>query len=148
MIKVLTIKQPWAWAIFCAGKNIENRSRNTNFRGRLYIHASKLNFELCGTSKGANDFDDALRSIGKVTGIKPPKSWRFDPSVVFQESAFASGAIIGHVDLVDVRSPQEKDDGWHMAGHYGWVFENQTLLKSPIYCRGQLGIWNYEGEIQ
>jgi hypothetical protein len=38
-VKALTIRQPWAWAIIYAGKNIENRSWNTKLRGTIAIHA-------------------------------------------------------------------------------------------------------------
>ena len=37
----LSVRQPWAWAIIHAGKDIENRSWATKFRGRVLIHASK-----------------------------------------------------------------------------------------------------------
>jgi hypothetical protein len=40
-VKALSIRQPWAWAILFAGKNIENRVWRTNFRGRILVHASK-----------------------------------------------------------------------------------------------------------
>ena len=36
----LSIRQPWAWAILHAGKDIENRSWQTDFRGPVCIHAS------------------------------------------------------------------------------------------------------------
>ena len=37
----LSIRQPWAWAILHAGKDIENRSWSTSFRGPVCIHAAK-----------------------------------------------------------------------------------------------------------
>lgn len=40
-MKVLTVRQPWAWAIIHAGKWIENRSQRTNYRGTVAIHVSK-----------------------------------------------------------------------------------------------------------
>ncbi|HTV55212.1 MAG TPA: ASCH domain-containing protein, partial [Terriglobia bacterium] len=39
-MKALSIRQPWAWLIVNGFKPIENRSWNTNFRGRILIHAS------------------------------------------------------------------------------------------------------------
>lgn len=36
---VLTVRQPWASAIFRAGKDVENRPRQTHYGGRLWIHA-------------------------------------------------------------------------------------------------------------
>lgn len=37
----LSIRQPWAWAILHAGKDIENRSWRTSRRGMIALHASK-----------------------------------------------------------------------------------------------------------
>ena len=37
----LSIKQPWAWLILHAGKDIENRTWRTRYRGPLLIHAGK-----------------------------------------------------------------------------------------------------------
>jgi len=51
-MKTLSVKQPWAY-LLCAGiKDIENRTWKTNYRGRVFIHASAkpdnihLNIEL------------------------------------------------------------------------------------------------------
>lgn len=40
-MKALSIRQPWAWLILNAGKDIENRDWPTPFRGRFLIHAGK-----------------------------------------------------------------------------------------------------------
>ena len=40
-MKALSIRQPWAWAIIHAGKDVENRPWGTRYRGPLLIHASK-----------------------------------------------------------------------------------------------------------
>lgn len=40
-MKVISIRQPWAWLIIHAGKDIENRDWCTNYRGPVAIHASK-----------------------------------------------------------------------------------------------------------
>jgi ASCH domain len=37
--RLLTIRQPWAWAIIYGGKDVENRSWLTKHRGPLLIHA-------------------------------------------------------------------------------------------------------------
>ena len=40
MIRGLTIRQPWAWAIVHGGKDVENRSRSLGpYRGLVAIHA-------------------------------------------------------------------------------------------------------------
>lgn len=38
--RVLSVRQPWAWAIASGRKRVENRSWNTPYRGTVYIHAS------------------------------------------------------------------------------------------------------------
>lgn len=40
-MKALSIRQPWAHRILHAGKDVENRSWPTRFRGHVLIHASK-----------------------------------------------------------------------------------------------------------
>jgi hypothetical protein len=40
-VKVLTVRQPWASAIFYSNKNIENRTWGTPYRGPVVIHAGK-----------------------------------------------------------------------------------------------------------
>ncbi|MGC4075454.1 MAG: ASCH domain-containing protein [Rubrivivax sp.] len=37
----LSIRQPWAWLILHAGKDVENRTWPTRYRGRVWIHAGK-----------------------------------------------------------------------------------------------------------
>jgi hypothetical protein len=39
-LRALSIRQPWASLILSGAKRIENRSRPTHFRGRVFIHAS------------------------------------------------------------------------------------------------------------
>jgi hypothetical protein len=118
-IKVLTLKEPWASAIFKFWKDVENRSRPTKYRGRLYVHTSQ-----------------------KVSQSEMDKTWYWIKSNVGFYTPFAPtfGAIIGYVDLVDciTNSPSK----WAMEGHYHWLMENPVLLDKPIPAKGQLGIWN------
>jgi hypothetical protein len=39
-MKALSIKQPWAQLIIMGAKDVENRNRRTNFRGRFAVHVS------------------------------------------------------------------------------------------------------------
>jgi len=38
-MKALSLSRPWAWAMF-HGKDIENRTWPTSYRGRIIIHAA------------------------------------------------------------------------------------------------------------
>jgi hypothetical protein len=111
-MKVLTIRQPWAWAIIFEGKDVENRSWNTLFRGNLAIHAAV-------TYKA-----DAWLPRGVVP--PPPEDLAF-------------GAIIGVVTLADVVTSSRSR--W-FAGEYGFVLRDPRPLARPIKCKGRLGLWN------
>lgn len=39
-MRIISVKQPWAWAIASGLKLVENRSWRTHYRGPLAIHAS------------------------------------------------------------------------------------------------------------
>lgn len=74
-MKALTIKQPWAFAIRCGLKTIENRSWPTAYRGPLAIHAGKSRSYLDDTQPedwhslipGLPDF--ALLDYGKIVAV-------------------------------------------------------------------------------
>lgn len=40
-MRVITIKDPWAYLIVIGEKNVENRTWKTNYRGKLLIHVSQ-----------------------------------------------------------------------------------------------------------
>jgi ASCH domain len=47
-VKILSIRQPWAYLIVHGSKSIENRSWPTKYRGELLVHASvKIDHEAC-----------------------------------------------------------------------------------------------------
>ena len=110
-MKALTIRQPWAWAIIHAGKDIENRSWNTRLRGAIAIHAGFA-------------FD---KQAELPRGVKPPN-----------EEEIICGAIIGVAEIVDV---VERHRSKWFSGPYGFVLANPRALPSPISCPGRLSLW-------
>lgn len=81
-MKALSIRQPWASAIINGGKDIENRSWKTKYRGRFLIHAS-------------------LKSDKNA----PKELWDYVPT-----DTPIMGGIIGSVELVDV--VESSDSKW------------------------------------
>lgn len=86
-MKTLSIRQPWAHAILHLGKDVENRSWATRYRGTLLIHAGvRRQPKLC----------DAL-------GLDADK--------------LVYGAIVGSVEVVDCvrdyRSRWAEPEQWH-----------------------------------
>lgn len=121
-MKALTVKQPWAWVIIHGGKNVENRSRPTKYRGPLYIHA--------GQSWSKEGFDYMREAGIRITG------------------GLDSGMVIGTVDVIDCHHADDCGDtagfcsDWAMDHHYHWVLANPRPLACPFPAKGKLGIWN------
>ena len=111
----LTVRPPWAQAIFILGKGVENRSWYTNHRGLLYIHA------------GVRTDPAGLLLV--------PADRLTDPLLA------ARGVILGSVELVDcVRDARSR---WAAKGAWHWVLENPRLLRHPIPAVGRLGFWRF-----
>jgi len=116
-MKALSVRQPWAWAIIFAGKDIENRFWNTRYRGPLLIHAGAV-------------YDAGAAMPG---GVLAPK-----------KDDLAFGAIIGLVDLVHV--VKESPSMW-FEGPYGFVLRNPRALGRPVACPGERGLWTPAPEL-
>ncbi len=123
-MKALSLKQPFAELIIQGRKKIELRKWNTKFRGEFLIHASKKPDE------------DAMKKFG------------------FEN--LSCGVIIGKVNLIDVKKYEdkkehEKDRNLHLAsdfwGNYGFILKDAQRIHE-IPCKGNLGFWNFHGELK
>jgi hypothetical protein len=123
-IKCLTIRQPWAWAIIHAGKDIENRTWATSYRGPLLIHAAR--------GMTHDEYTDGSLFINKITSRKEP-SFR---TPIPGDLEF--GGIIGLIDLVDCVTVS--DSPW-FTGPYGFVLRNPRQL-SFYPMTGRLGLFD------
>lgn len=110
----ITIKQPWAWAIFELGKDIENRTWISGYRGKLWIHAGKAY-----DKKGD-------RFIRANFGVTVPKK-------------LPQGAILGCVDLMGISKISSSQ--WAISGQYHWKISNPQPLTNPIRCNGKQMLW-------
>lgn len=115
-IKALSIKQPWAWAILHAGKDIENRTWATTMRGGILIHASK-GLDLEG-------FEFIEKEIGKSV-----------PATKY----LPTGGIVGYVEIADCVEWAE-DSPW-FQGPFGFVLQNPIPLIFK-QMKGQLGFFD------
>ena len=122
-MKVLSIRQPWAWLICHGHKPIENRTWATKFRGQFLVHAGK-----------SLDREGHLWVRSRFPRIQMPQH-------------FELGGIVGEATLVDCVPPdaQLADEiaRWY-AGEYGFVIADAHAHPfEPL--RGQLGFFNYAG---
>lgn len=120
----LAVRQPWAWAIIHAGKDIENRGpmavRYMKQRGRIAIAASK------GMTQA--EYWYAAEFMARFGVIVPPAA------------DIVRGAIIGSVDVVDVVS--KSMSRW-------WMGPRGLILRDPVACdpvpsSGALGFYKWQ----
>lgn len=119
-MKALAIKQPWAWLIIHGGKDIENRTWLSKYRGRFLVHASQ------GMTK--DEYADAAE-FAKHLGVTVPPA-----------SELLRGGVIGSVELVD--SLAHSDSPWYM-GYKALVLRDPVPLPfMPL--KGRLGFFEVE----
>lgn len=124
-LKALSVRQPWAWAIIHAGKDIENRSwqavnHGLRVRGRICIHAAK------GMTK--DEYDEAREFIDGLGYYTP------------EAHALLRGGIIGTVDVVDVVS--KSDSPWFF-GPRGLVLQDARPMDF-VPAQGALGYFDWQ----
>jgi hypothetical protein len=117
---VLSVKQPWAWLLTHGLKDVENRSRKTSIRGRVWIHASKTWDEAGWQWIKAQD----LLTVGELV-------------TCLTESRGQCGGIVGYVEIVG--SVKTCYSPW-FTGPWGWLCENAVPCEF-VPCRGQLGFF-------
>ena len=130
MVKMISVRQPWAWLLVAGHKDIENRKWRTSYRGPLLIHASQ-----------AMEPDD----------FPMQREWIETCGIVIPED-LPRGAIVGSATLTDVHdwaSPpytgfvpgqvKYSPSPW-FEGPYGFEMEYAVPFYEPIPYRGQLGI--------
>lgn len=130
-MKAISIHNPWAWAIFHAGKNIENRTRHIHYRGKLLIHASK-------TKKSLEQYRKLPFGHRHGFAFNLP-----------HEKELAFGAVIGMVTVVDsvlVGDCSVANNPW-ASGPVCWIVENPIRFEVPIPyigCQGFFDVPEYE----
>ncbi|ACL58501.1 ASCH domain-containing protein [Methylobacterium nodulans] len=130
--KALSIRQPWAHLILHHGKDVENRSWSTRYRGPVLIHAAK--------GMTDDEWDDAMDLLDAIS--------RQDRETVLRRRArvhngMRRGGIVGVVDITDC--VRDSGSPWFF-GPIGFVLTNPRPLPF-VPCRGQLGFFDVPGEV-
>ena len=120
-MKTITVHQPYAHLIIVGDKPIETRSRKTNIRGRIAIHASKKKSKLSRCFETENISYGAILGTVEIVDCVPVEEIR-DNLTIFQLSA-----------------------GDYSDGRYAWIMKNPIKFKEPVCIRGKQGWWNWKG---
>ncbi|MBD2255177.1 ASCH domain-containing protein [Nostoc parmelioides] len=124
-MKALTVRQPWAWAIIYANKNIENRVWPIHYRGDILIHAG-----LKCTKKEYLQAQEFCQSLGVA---------------VPELNLLSRGQIIGVVRVVGCQF-SETASSWGMPQQFHWHLANPREI-TPIPYIGQLGLFDVPDEL-
>lgn len=126
----LTIRQPWAWAICRAGKDIENRTRpDRRIPGQIVaIHAGQ-----------AQDWSGLVA----IARARRASGQRSQTRIVFAEAP--TGAIVA---VARFGEPVRESASPWFTGPIGWPLSEVRVLATPIPCRGQRGFWAVPAEIE
>lgn len=127
-MKALTVRQPWAWAIFHAGKDIENRdwALPRYMRGQVVAIHSAKGMTRAEYEEGREFIENVGRAFGKYKHVPPSER-------------LLRGHILGTVRIIGCVT--ESASAWFM-GEYGFVLSDAKLLAIPLPVKGALGFWD------
>ena len=128
-MQVLSVRQPWAWAIARGHKEIENRTWDATYRGVLAIHAS-------------------LRVDAEGPGNPLIRAAGWDAS----DPLAGTGGIVAVASLVDICTAAKAGEPcgcgpWAEPGFCHWQLGGVWALPEPIMTIGQPGLWTPAPEV-
>lgn len=125
-MKVITLHQPWAWAIAEGHKTYETRSWKTSYRGLIAIHAGR-------------HWDVATRDWTQMTarklGIEVPEMLPLGAVLCVCELK----AIYRAEELFPHLGTKEAALGNYEAGRFAWRLELKEVFE-PIFTPGKQGL--------
>ncbi len=135
-LTALTIRQPWVYAIMHLGKDVENRSWATSYRGPILIHAAK------GMTRGEYQQFAGMLADPECAALLKGQGFRPEMPAF---GALPRAGIVGVVDIVDCVA--ESDSPWWAGpGQVAFVLKNPRPLPFVPY-RGQLGFFKVPADI-
>ena len=121
-MRVLTVRPPYSDAIARLGKDVENRSWSTKYRGPIAIHAGRSVDQV------------GVAVVEGIAGVSLPQK-------------LSGGHVVAIADLVDVHTPADcwvRGRGgcsrWAESGAYHWVLADVRPLRDPFGLQGSLGL--------
>jgi hypothetical protein len=160
-MKALSLLQPWASLVAVIEKRWETRSWSTPFRGEVAIHASKGYG--AGGKSGFHDLclEEPFKTVLKTNkALHPPGA----TTLLHVAIGLPLGAVVAVARITRVlrseewvhsferaqieTAPHEKDFGGYEARRYAWELTEVRQLRSPVPCKGALGLWEVPAEVE
>jgi hypothetical protein len=155
---VLTIRNPWCWAIVHGGKRIENRSWNTNYRGPLWLHAgARSRWDPAGA-----EFRPLRNAWGRY--LLEQAGWpglpETDIKLGRRTTLMPFGAVAALAEVTGCHHatgcPTSGGEGtpwpmctpWSARGQFHIELANVRPLADPVPCKGMLGLWRLPEDVE
>lgn len=126
-MRALTICQPYATLILEGTKRVENRTWETKYRGRMYIHAGRDRSWLTLEDRGGVQFEVAAKRAVELLPF---------------------GAVVAIATLVDCLPMDEIEAGRHDA-KYPWLREHEHAIGPWCWVFAEhptpIGPWPWKG---
>jgi hypothetical protein len=141
-VPAISIRQPWATAVFLLGKDVENRNHWVyRYRGPIVIHASRAPVY-------REDLDAAM-AIARKDGISKDILQLIKPRGGVYDLDFFPNGIVGLADLADVVGPDDHmpedhpvaESPWAADDANYWLYFTNVAPVIPIEFRGAVGLF-------
>lgn len=152
-MRALSIQPPWSLAIARLGKQVENRTWPTKYRGTIAIHSS-LKWDPAGENSRIVQDTWALYTATNL----PPNNAHVGP--LRRTSLWMDyGAIIAVAELTGCHrhgDPSAPCDAggwlicspWAAHGQWHWVLSDVRRLREPVPTKGALGLWSLPDDVE
>lgn len=166
-MKALTLKQPWAWAVAHAGKDVENRTWKppaSVIGHRIAIHAGRTSIE-ANDGEGVDAYEDIVLAfhvaceddpydypktiikrgriqLGGIIAVATIEGW------VTERDSYKTRSFAGnYLDAAPLAVKHARQSKW-FTGPYGWLLTDVIALPEPIPCKGSQGLWTVPVEVE
>lgn len=147
-VRGLTIRQPWAFAIAEGFKTVENRTRRTNYRGTLLIHAGQNRDQSVAIVQYSRDAAIRLDELGGSANFWDAR--HYIPSRVVR-APHATLALSGVIATARLAGCHQADASccapWGLADQWHWELADIQPLQQAVPRAGALGLWKPDADL-
>lgn len=158
-MKVISVMEPYASLIALELKRFETRSWATKYRGPIAVHASKKNPKLTLRSLSSDVQKSIFDCIYEKLEIQSGAIDKMNPGCIiatanltecyeiYEDHSGSAVLMIGDAPKVWVgKDSNEFVFGDYSHGRFAWELQDVKRIE-PIPAKGQLGLWNYNMEV-
>lgn len=162
VMRAITLKQPWAYAVCHLGKQIENRDKRPPLgliRQRVAIHAGLASDDSALTrmfDRGIVLTPDGHSPSNAPRGCVVATARLVGYGVYLDDKdSTRRGLMIRQSDLDDedhtatlAVCTREQIKRWYIEGNVAHVYDDVCVLPEPVPCKGALGYWQLPADVE